>query len=98
MIAAGVIIGMTITGTNAASPHNGHIDAVAPARLAATACEAEAIAYATAYAAYEASLDVLNDAYDALVDCQSPEGEEGQYELSAERANEIAAMRSVLER
>ncbi|HBE72450.1 MAG TPA: hypothetical protein DDW52_30320 [Planctomycetaceae bacterium] len=101
-MAIGLVIGMTIADAPAFRDDapSGHVVAQPPIDLSGTACEDEALAYAYALAQHEAAVDLLNDAYDDLAACMGgdPEEPEEPYQLSEERASQIAVMRSVLER
>ncbi|GAB5404347.1 MAG: hypothetical protein Aurels2KO_25780 [Aureliella sp.] len=68
-----------------------------PASVASSSCASQALIYAQAYSDYSDALDDLNDAWEALYECQNGGAGEEEYVPSATQKQELAAMRSVLE-
>ncbi len=95
LLAVGFLIGITTASTTASvaapSPEKNFPP---PAGVVSSGCESLALGYAQAYSDYSNSLDELNDAWEALYQCQNGGG---QYAPNAEKMGDLAAMPSVIE-
>lgn len=92
LLAVGFVLSLAVNNSPATTPVLGHVTAQPKATTSFTACEQEALDYAFAEDQYDAALDALYDAYDALQACGY-----GQYVPSEEQEIKLASMKSVLE-